>query len=120
MARAFDLLEEAGDAVETDSRLQLSEIARDYLERNGRSGSTPGLEAAPEHVVDDVSKCPTGTARFRPEFTGDVFVEGERGSHTMMLPRRHHDVESRGGVGSPHSIGCVKDTPTTTSGALLM
>jgi len=89
----LNLLDQLGDIVERDPRLELSEIARRNLEDLPPAGRTSARQPATDHVIDNVPERQTGATRFCFEFGGDVIIEGKGCSHVLMLGNRHHDVK---------------------------
>lgn len=93
MARALDLLQQLGDVVQAQARSKLPEVPSHHFEGHTAGRGPSGGEPAPERVVDDLAKGPSGAPRFRLELGRDVVVQRQRGTHILMLSQRHHDVK---------------------------
>jgi hypothetical protein len=92
--RALDLLDELRNIVQRKPWPKVTEIARCDLEGLPLAGSATRRQSATQRFVHDLSKRPAGAARFRLELGRHIVVQGERGSHVLMLGRRHHDVNA--------------------------
>jgi hypothetical protein len=90
--RAFDTLDELGDIVQRKPRLQIAQIAGGYLEGPPLGGDALARQPLAQRFVDDLAKGSAGAPLFRLELGCDIFVQGERRSHILMLNLGHHDV----------------------------
>ena len=90
----FDLLQERGDAVQRVGRAAAgrdrgsSDSKRPFLGLHRR-----GQETASQRLVHRLLEGMSGAPGLGLELGRDVFIEGQRGSHIMMLEDTHRDVE---------------------------
>ena len=87
------MLDELGHPVQGKPGLEITKIARPYLEGLVSCGGASACKPAAQRVVDDLAKRPPRAARLCPELCRHVVVQGERGAHAVMLQPRHHDVK---------------------------
>src|SRR5262245_5379636 len=73
--RAFHLLDEFRHIVESNSRLELAEIAYLYLERFLLGGTALARQSMPQRLVDDVSEGAPRATRFCLELGCNVVVK---------------------------------------------
>ena len=50
------------------------------------------LQSNPKKLVHRFLETLAGTPHFGIQFRNDVVIQGQRGSHVLMLSERHHDV----------------------------
>jgi hypothetical protein len=86
MKRSLHLLDKPGDIVQGKPGPEIAKITGGYPECLPPGGSVPARQPAAQRVVDDLAEGPAGAPRFRLELGRHILVQGERGSHAMMLP----------------------------------
>lgn len=92
MIRPFYLFEQLTNVVERDAGLQPTEAARLDGEAPPRRSRRPLRHARAKELVHQYLERPTGATRFGLEPRRDIRIQGEGGSHIMMLAASHHDV----------------------------
>jgi hypothetical protein len=115
----FRLFEQVGDVVQRQSGPQVAEVSGHDLEGLTWPGARPCQEATAQDLVDSLLEGPAGPAGLRFELGRDVFVDGERGSHILMMRERHHDVKRPHGPGgySPAWARASRTSSTQSAGA---
>jgi hypothetical protein len=93
--RALYLFDQLCDIVQSKPWSQVPEIADARLESLPGRGDASIRQAASQGFVDNVAEGPPSAARFRLELGRHIVVQGESGSHILMLQARHHDVNKR-------------------------
>ena len=91
MLRPFDALEQITNIVERESWGNGAEVTGPNHESLVEAGRRL-LQPAPERVVDDFAKRPSRLSGLGLQLRGHIVVEGQSGSHILMLAIRHHDV----------------------------
>ncbi len=108
MKRAFDLFEQIGNVIQTDSGPQSSEVTRPNLERRSPGGVGGGDQAPAQRLVDDLPERPARPAGLRLQLRRHIFIQRQRCAHIMMLVQEHHDVKAAGCDPSALPVGtCV-------------
>src|SRR6185437_2691439 len=91
MERPLDLLDQLTDVVQRKAWAK-AEIAGNDLEWRWLYRRALTRETTSEGFIDDLAEGTARSPHFRPQLGCHVFVEGQRGSHALMLHVRHHDV----------------------------
>jgi hypothetical protein len=91
MKRPLDLLDQLTDVVQRKARAK-AEIAWNDLEWRLANRRALTRETTAKGLIDDLPEGAAGSLHFRTQLGCHVFVEGQRGSHALMLYARHHDV----------------------------
>ena len=92
MRGTFDLLQELADVVELKAGAQ-AEIPRWDAKRFRRRRLAARGQASTQELVDGFLEGTAGASPLRLELGENVVVEGQGGSHIMMLTACHHDVK---------------------------
>ena len=120
MEWTFHLLKEIADIVERQPRLEITQIARPYLKWLAWSRRPTASQSATQRFVDDFAERPAGTPRLRLQLGGHIVIEGQGGTHALMLGKRHHDVKLGDGCSTrPQEPlnGCRRDVNLLCCGA---
>jgi hypothetical protein len=91
MKRPLDLLDQLTDVVQRKARAK-AEIAWNDLEWRLANRRALTRETTAKGLIDDLPEGAAGSLHFRTQLGCHVFVEGQRGTHALMLHVRHHDV----------------------------
>lgn len=93
MERPFNLLDEFPHIVVVEPRAQPQGSC---LDLEGWSGTGSGSKTKPdaEAVVYNLLEGFSRPSGLLPQFGADIVIEGERGSHTLMLYLAHHGVNT--------------------------
>ena len=92
MVGLFNLVQQVADVVIVQARAN-AELTCPDLEGLRSEILPPGVEADPEDFINNLLQRLPRAAHFRVELGFDIIVQCQSGSHTVMLPARHHDVE---------------------------
>ena len=93
MERAFHLLDKFGDIVESQTGLEIAEIASFYPERLARRRDSPTSQSATQRFIDDLSEGSAGAPRLGPQLGRHIIIKGEGRPHALVLFSKHHDVK---------------------------
>ena len=85
MKGSLYMLDQFRDVVQGKPRPEVAEIAHRYLEGLPRAAGAFVRQPAPERFIDDLAERPAGAARLRLQFSRNVVVQSESGSHAVML-----------------------------------
>ena len=85
MIRAFQLLEQGPDAIERNARLQLAKVVGFDLKALEPWHRAALREARAQQIVDERLERLSRAPRFGLQARGDVIIQGQCGSHILML-----------------------------------
>ena len=91
MERTFHLFQELSNVVVIEAGAKAEITSVDLKGLLLFHTILPG-QAGTQSLVDRVLKGTSGLPHHVPELRGYVFVEGQGGSHIMMLAKKHHNV----------------------------
>lgn len=93
MLLSFGFLQQSADAIVRTPGNRRTQMHGLNSERPDGLRSLPPGDACPQVLVDDNLKGPARTSRLGLKPRGNIFVQGQCGSHGIkMLSRKHHDV----------------------------
>ena len=95
MERPFYLFQELADVVQAQPRPQRAEIARLHHKAWGSLAGAPGVQPQAQVVVHGLLERLSRPLDFRLQLGGDIVINRQSGSHTLMLYNRHPDVNQR-------------------------
>src|SRR5688572_30543096 len=97
MEASFSLFDGCTHIVQRKSRPQFAEIPDHYLKFASSRPLKRALgESTSQCLVHYVAERTIEPARLRLKLRRDIFIQGEGGSHALMLYGRHHDVKAIG------------------------
>ena len=93
MLRPLNLFQQRADVVVRTTWHRTTKVAYLQLKRHFRPRLCALRERAAQVIVDDRLEGSPGAARFRLQAGRDVVLQRQSGSHILMLPIKHQDVQ---------------------------
>jgi hypothetical protein len=90
--RTFDMVEQRTDVIVSEARLWTTQSAGRHLKGRRRLDRLALGQGCAQVLIDDNFERPPAMTGLSLEACGNILIEGQGGSHVMMLQSKHHDV----------------------------